>query len=203
VFPGWNKYASANWDERECTAGELGEQPGARPWSDGKPAGRPIGNLEGCSPLSWWERGLGPTEIGNFTYPACYPTCCEGDTREYWGGSPVPDRILVQWASSGAPFCPLVLYPRIMHRIEGRSEWAFEFYGADLCYVFMILYLQRIGPLDTDWAFSVYLSAPLINIYPNFGTLVSFTKVPFRMQFLFFPFTGPYWTAPVLATLTQ
>jgi len=80
-FPGWSRFGSANWKNRDCTAGDLGEQPGPRNWTDGSfPQGGFIGdrNSQSCaaSRASWWVDGI-PSGDGYGPFDANgVPLCC-------------------------------------------------------------------------------------------------------------------------------
>ena len=58
-MPPGNKFVSSNWVDRECVAGELGEQPGGKPWRDGSdPKGYPIQTGDGCLIDDYFVDGL-------------------------------------------------------------------------------------------------------------------------------------------------
>lgn len=84
AFPGYHAFPSANWSNRDSDLGELGEQPGGRPWvrhSPG-PAARGNGSVSGASCVvmhpTWWTDGL---PVGDTMGPRNangLPDCCIG-----------------------------------------------------------------------------------------------------------------------------
>jgi len=76
LFPGWNAFASGNWDARKLYAGQLGEQPGNKPWKKGIPLGRGTA-LFGCTDvLSWFDTGIPAGEQTPVTGSDHVPLCC-------------------------------------------------------------------------------------------------------------------------------
>ena len=77
----WSSFRSRNWDGRDATAGQLGEQPGVRPWKNGKkPKNGYTGdaNSQNCIRYhaDWWKDGLGAgEETGPFNANGV-PLCC-------------------------------------------------------------------------------------------------------------------------------
>jgi len=74
-------FRSANWQNRYAVAGDLGEQPGPRPWKNGK---KPTNGFTGdanslaCAKYhsDWWQNGLGAGEqVGPFNAEGV-PLCC-------------------------------------------------------------------------------------------------------------------------------
>jgi len=74
-------FRSKNWDNRYAVANDLGEQPGPRPWKNGK---KPKNGFTGdtksqrCARYhaDWWATGLGPAEsVGPFNADGV-PLCC-------------------------------------------------------------------------------------------------------------------------------
>jgi len=80
-FPGFSRFASANWINRDVNTGDLGEQPGFRTWVDGKkpPRGYIGDQASGdCAKAraSWWTDGIPVSEsVGPFN-PQGVPLCC-------------------------------------------------------------------------------------------------------------------------------
>lgn len=82
AFPGWHSFGSANWVNRECEAGAIGEQPGTRTWRNGsKPTNGGTGNLFAvqCASQvnpSWWITGIPAGEESGPYETNGLPTCC-------------------------------------------------------------------------------------------------------------------------------
>jgi len=76
-----SSFRSKNWENRDAVAGVVGEQPGSRPWKNGK---KPKGGYNGDSNSQrcaryhsdWWASGLGPgDDPGPFNTDGV-PECC-------------------------------------------------------------------------------------------------------------------------------
>jgi len=82
AFPGWHKFGSANWVNRETSAGALGEQPGTRAWRDGSPpVNAGTGNtfaVQCASQVnpSWWTEGIPSGEESGPYNANGLPECC-------------------------------------------------------------------------------------------------------------------------------
>lgn len=80
-MPLWTPFASANWVSRVSVAGELGEQPGPRPWVNGAaPPNAGNGDDIGVACVEehedWWTNGIGVgEETGPFDANGL-PICC-------------------------------------------------------------------------------------------------------------------------------
>jgi len=74
-------FRSKNWESRDAVAGVVGEQPGARPWKNGKKPNNGYSgntNSQRCARYhsDWWADGLGPgDETGPFNVSGI-PLCC-------------------------------------------------------------------------------------------------------------------------------
>jgi len=85
--PNYNRFVSDNWINRESAAGELGEQPGPRPWANGKDTqDYPVQTDDPCSMDDLLVNGLPP---GGTTGPwtdgkleCCSSTCCPSITDD-------------------------------------------------------------------------------------------------------------------------
>jgi hypothetical protein len=82
AFPGWHSFPSANWRNRQTTAGELGEQPGTRTWLNGAPPPNGgTGNLfalqctGGVDP-EWFKDGIPSGEESGPYNANGLPECC-------------------------------------------------------------------------------------------------------------------------------
>jgi len=80
-FPVPSRFASANWKNRDVQAGDLGEQPGARPWRSGaKPPNGGTGDLLSVACVrsreTWFLSGLPGDQDGGPFEPSGLPTCC-------------------------------------------------------------------------------------------------------------------------------
>jgi hypothetical protein len=80
-FKHWTVYASSNWISRDTIAGELGEQPGPKPWDSGvKPANGGSGNADAviCGNVhpDWYLTGIPVGESTGPFEPSGLPTCC-------------------------------------------------------------------------------------------------------------------------------
>lgn len=203
VFPDWHSYFSANWDERECKAGDIGEQPGNRPWSNGKIQDVPNGSVIGCEPLEWFKTGLAVSENGA-TFTNCLVACCGLSSEAYWNGDPVPDRIRFTYFHSGSPTCSIAFQTGVMTRREGKSVWYYEKRTLiSTCYYVHRIRLERTGPNPSDWNLrsewqTLPFGAPINSAGLTFGT-----SSPFFMSFFFPAYVTSYWSMPVTVTLTE
>lgn len=76
-----SSFRSKNWENRDAVAGVVGEQPGPRPWKNGK---KPKGGFDGqtnsqrCARYhsDWWANGLGPGDDPGPFNVSGVPTCC-------------------------------------------------------------------------------------------------------------------------------
>lgn len=76
-----SSFRSKNWENRDAVVGQVGEQPGSRPWRDGK---KPKGGYNGdtnsldCARYhsAWWRDGLGPGDDPGPFNMSGVPTCC-------------------------------------------------------------------------------------------------------------------------------
>lgn len=201
VFPDYHSFSSANWDERECKAGELGEQPGPRPWSNGKQQDNPSGQVIGCQPLRWFKDGLTTGENGALFDSSCVVPCCLEANPDYWNGFFVPDRIKVTMFQSGSPFCAIGFDQTVLTRVPGRSVWYFEKLHPNLCYYWKQIELVRNGGLVTSWRLDASYRSLVSSIPTNTASLLTFTSSPFHMTFFFPAFKTSFWTTPITAVL--
>lgn len=80
-------FRSRNWEPENRIAGELGEQPGPRPWKKGdKPSNGWTGdaNAKACAVAhsDWWNDGLGAGDDSGPYDTDLIPICCKGPTCE-------------------------------------------------------------------------------------------------------------------------
>jgi len=77
--PEGNLFVSGNWVNRDLVVGELGEQPGSKPWANGAdPHGYPLQAGDPCVLDAWLQSGL---PIGETTGPWTSENkleCCDG-----------------------------------------------------------------------------------------------------------------------------
>jgi hypothetical protein len=85
-MPPGNVFVSDNWVSRESVAGEIGEQPGTRPWSNGKNEKLyPVQTVDGCGTDAAFLGGLsggqttGPWTGNVLGCCSLVPSCCGGD----------------------------------------------------------------------------------------------------------------------------
>jgi len=102
AFPGFHAFGSKNWVSRQAVAGDLGEQPGPRPWVNGaKPANGGVGNINAvlCALLhpDWWQEGIPEGEESGPYEPDGKPTCCVA------GPPPPPDPCTSTWSCGNLP----------------------------------------------------------------------------------------------------
>jgi hypothetical protein len=202
LFTDWTVYRSANWDERFCVANELGEQPGPRPWSNGKARPDVSGNIYGCQPLRWFEAGLEPGEPGPLFDSTCKVVCCSPTQINYWNGFAIPDKILCTFQQSGSPFCGIDGIELVLERQPLRSEWLFEDLRFSLCFPGMLVSLLRTGTGSTDWELHVGFVQLPSSVRLNVMPLTASSTSPFFMVFFEVAFVTDYWTLPVQAILT-
>lgn len=75
-FPEWHAFPSANWDERFCVPGPLGEQPGVRPWRNGSGVVAPGTSLGDCGNQGWFLTGIPDGQEAPPLGPDGIPVCC-------------------------------------------------------------------------------------------------------------------------------
>jgi len=78
AFPGFHAFASTNWMNRNSDVGDLGEQPGVKPWVNGASFQPVVGtNLSAsCMNLNWFRNGLGPSDVSGPYDAQGVPICC-------------------------------------------------------------------------------------------------------------------------------
>jgi len=202
AFPGPHVFESKNWQERFCVAGDLGEQPGARPWSNGKAAGDTQGTIEGCQPIRWFQTGLQPGETGATFGPDCKVACCRVTPMSYWNGNTVPDRIKVSLSMSPGATCDVDGMTFTIKRVPGKSSWHGEGVLFGVCYQYYEITLDRTGPTAVDWIIYVNLRTLGHLLPPNAVSTPVYTFSPFAMTFSTSFFSTLWFTGPVDIILT-
>lgn len=200
-FPDFHVFGSANWDERACKAGDLGEQPGQRVWTTGKVVTDPSGQNIGTQPRRWYQEGLTPGEQGALFNADCQCVDCLVSNPVYWNGSFVPDRIKMTYFQSGSPFCGIGFQTAILTRVLGRSTWYFEKLRPNLCYYWHQAELDRTGTNVGDWSLVSSWRSFVTSIGPQTLTLVAHSTSPFHMTFFTPAYQTAYWTSPVTVQL--
>lgn len=82
TLEGWTPFRSHIWEPDARVDGDLGEQPGPRPWRNGnKPSNGYIGDelSQACaeSHADWWLDGLGPSDDSGPFDANLVPLCCK------------------------------------------------------------------------------------------------------------------------------
>jgi len=77
LFPGWNAFTSANWDSRQLFAGDLGEQPGSKPWRRGNQLPYGSSTYNCFTQLPWFDTGIPSGEHTGPVNPDGSLACCE------------------------------------------------------------------------------------------------------------------------------
>jgi len=111
-FPGWSRFSSGNWSSRDQVAGDLGEQPGPKPWRNGsKPANGWTGDLNAvaCAKLkeSWWQYGIPTGEDTGPLDTEGRPLCCvdgppppDDPCASAWHCDNMPDSLTAKFSDS-------------------------------------------------------------------------------------------------------
>jgi len=82
-MPEGNVFASDNWNDRDSEGGDLGEQPGLRPWKNGANTKGYKGDVTTCIDPTWFNDGIPTGETtGDWDTTTTKLSCCEGQFCE-------------------------------------------------------------------------------------------------------------------------
>lgn len=78
-FPGDHSFGSTNWVERVSDAGDLGEQPGDKPWSNGSGVHGDGASLGTCTDANMFISGIPDGELAPEVDSEGWPLCCSAE----------------------------------------------------------------------------------------------------------------------------
>jgi len=121
LFPGWNSFASRNWDSRQSLGDEIGEV-GPYVWSNGKPL--EYGNdMFTCDDLDWFDTGIPVGEVPPQPNPDWPPDCCS-EAPPPCCGCNIPDSLTITASNLGG-LCPcLDGLSCTIERVSTDCQWA-------------------------------------------------------------------------------
>jgi len=117
-FPFDHKFYSTNWDSRAAIAGELGEQPGPKPWRNGSGDPSPGTSLGSCTIGDWFLTGIPEGELTPPTGPDHKPLCC---SEEPFDCMALADTLTLTIAGTGD--CTAIDQSISLTRVTGLCQW--------------------------------------------------------------------------------